>query len=149
MKHTVTMLSTQPGCDEGVIYPTTYQQGEQYEIGDELLRCFVSLGAVEPAGAKPAATRGAIAHLESIAATVVGVDGPIPAGDIQEAVKNPAELRETKVAGPEETKPAKPLAKMSKAELVTHAMTAHNLELVPDSMTAKEMIAAIETAASA
>ena len=54
--------------------------------------------------------------------------------------------RETKVTGPEETKPAKPLTKMSKAELVTHALTAHGLELVPDTMTVKEMIAAIEAA---
>lgn len=53
------------------------------------------------------------------------------------------ESRETKVTGPAETKPAKPLSKMSKAELVAHALQ-HGLELVPDSMTAKEMITAIE-----
>ncbi|MBP3955403.1 hypothetical protein J8F10_08930 [Gemmata sp. G18] len=56
---------------------------------------------------------------------------------------NPAELRETKVTGPAETKPAKPLNKMSKAELVGHAL-AQGLELVPDTMNVKQMIAAIE-----
>lgn len=45
-------------------------------------------------------------------------------------------------------KTAKPLNKMSKAELVAHALTEHKLELVPDNMTAKEMIAAIDKAAA-
>lgn len=57
--------------------------------------------------------------------------------------------RETKVDGPKETKPGKPLSKMSKAELVTHAKTRFGLELAPDNMTAKDMIAEIEKAAAA
>jgi hypothetical protein len=52
-----------------------------------------------------------------------------------------AETRETKVTGP--TEPKKPLHKMSKAELVAHGLS-FGLELTPDSMTVKEMIAAIE-----
>ena len=47
MKQNVKMLSTQLGVDEGKIYPDTYFEGEEYAIGDELLACFVSLGAVE------------------------------------------------------------------------------------------------------
>lgn len=113
MKHSVRMLSTQLGCDDGVIYPTTYHQGETYQIGDALLNDFVSLGAVE-------------------LAPDTAVTGP--------------QARETKVTGPEETKPAaKPLHKMSKAELCAHAVDL-GLELSPDNMTAKQMIAAIEKA---
>lgn len=59
-----------------------------------------------------------------------------------------AEARETKVVEPEETKTTKPLAKMSKAELVTHALDTYGMELVPDTMTVKQMIAAIEEQAS-
>lgn len=52
--------------------------------------------------------------------------------------------RETKVTVPDETKPAaKPLTKMTKAELCAHALTL-GLELAPDTMNAKQMIAAIE-----
>lgn len=58
----------------------------------------------------------------------------------------PAEGRETKVTGPEETKPAKPLARMNKAELAAHGL-APGLAPFPDAMTAKEMIDAIEKAA--
>lgn len=64
-------------------------------------------------------------------------------GAVEEISANPADSRETKVIFPEETKSEKPLHKMSKAELVTHAM-ALGLELVPDSMTIKEMLAAID-----
>ena len=113
MKQKVKMLKTLPGVDEGKIYPQTYQEGEQYLIGDDLLSCFVELGGVEL------------------------VENGEPAS------------RETKVTGPTETKPAaKPLGKMSKAELVAHALPL-GLELVPDSMTVKEMIAAIEAHTSA
>ena len=45
-------------------------------------------------------------------------------------------------------KPAKPLNKMSKAELVALGLTL-GLELVPDSMTVKDMIAQIEAAQAA
>lgn len=59
-----------------------------------------------------------------------------------------AEAIEAKVTGPEETKPAKPLNKMSKAELVAHGLSI-GLELTPDNMTVKEMITAIESHATA
>jgi hypothetical protein len=51
-------------------------------------------------------------------------------------------------AGSASNKTAKPLNKMSKAELVAHAMAEHQLELVPDNMTVKEIISAIEAAAA-
>lgn len=57
--------------------------------------------------------------------------------------------RETKVTGPAETKPAKQLEKMSKAELVAHALDAHGLELSPDNLTAKQLIEAIVEAEKA
>ncbi|WP_145270151.1 hypothetical protein [Tautonia plasticadhaerens] len=41
------MLKTMLGVDEGDIYPRTYEAGNQYPLGETLLRCFVELGAVE------------------------------------------------------------------------------------------------------
>jgi len=67
----------------------------------------------------------------------------------QEQGNSHPETRETKVITPAETKPAKPLEKMSKAELADHARTLHGLELDPEAMKAKEMIAAIEAATAA
>jgi hypothetical protein len=97
-----------------------------------------------------------VVDLADVVVDVTGRDRPVPEGELDEVLAiegddKPllAENRETKVIEPAETKPAKPLAKMSKAELVTHAMTVHGLELVGDSMTAKEMIAAIESAQEA
>lgn len=127
MRHTVRMLKTLPGVDDGTIYPVTYHEGREYAIGDELLRCFVELGGVELVLPRPGPT-------------------PTPA---PEPVPEPAagpECRETKVIAPAEAKPLKPLERMSKAELVTHAQTALGLELVPDSMTLKQMVAAIRAA---
>ncbi|MBN9265962.1 MAG: hypothetical protein J0I75_15615 [Hyphomicrobium sp.] len=84
----------------------------------------------------------------------------IPGGPHPELVEDPdapnelvegvtaAESRETKVIEPAETKPGKALAKMSKAELVAHALEVHGLELAPDNLTARQMIEAIEKAAA-
>lgn len=47
IKHTVKMLKSLPGCDDGVIYPVQYIEGETYEIGEDLMKCFVEVGAVE------------------------------------------------------------------------------------------------------
>lgn len=63
--------------------------------------------------------------------------------ELADAPATDAAGRETKVTAPEETKPAKPLSKMSKAELVAHALGL-GIELAPDSMNAKQMVAAIE-----
>lgn len=127
MRHTVRMLKTLPGVDDGSIYPATYHAGEEYAIGDELLRCFVELGGVELVRE---------VHPRDPAAGEPPADASVP----------PAGCRETKVVAPAETKPLKPLERMSKAELVTHAQTALGLELVPDSMTLKQMVAAIRAA---
>ena len=43
----VKMLNTQKGVRAGQIYPETFAAGEEYEIDDRLLGCFISLGAVE------------------------------------------------------------------------------------------------------
>lgn len=70
---------------------------------------------------------------------------------VERAVKEYREERPTQVAfgGTQPVEPlVKPLVKMSKAELVAHAIEAHGLELVPDNMTVKQMIAAIEAATS-
>lgn len=58
------------------------------------------------------------------------------------------DLRETKVDAPDEFKTVKLLKKMSKAEIVAYAMS-HGLELVPDSMSVKDMIEAIVGAGKA
>lgn len=121
----------------------SFEAGSEALLSDGLAAIAVKEGWAQPV------------DLEAALAPVSGLD--VPAGDLAHALQNPAELRETKVVtpaetkvdGPEEPKPAKPLNKMSKAELVTHALTAHGLELVGDSMTVKEMIAAIEAAQKA
>ena len=41
------MLKTLLGCETGVVYPMTYNEGEIYNLGDELLDCFISMGGVE------------------------------------------------------------------------------------------------------
>ena len=46
------MLKTQPGVDDGDIHPRAYIEGEEYEIGPNLLDSFIELGAVEMAGEK-------------------------------------------------------------------------------------------------
>ena len=90
MKQTVLMLKTLSGVDEGQVYPTTYQDGEEYAIGEELLACFVELGGVELTGVTPR---------------------DLAEGELLEAGESPADARETKVTGPEETKPAAPASK--------------------------------------
>lgn len=47
MKNKVRMLKTDLGCDDGVVIPQTYREGEEYDIGDSLLSCFVDRGVVE------------------------------------------------------------------------------------------------------
>lgn len=128
-----------------------FTAGTVAKLSDDLARAAMAEGwakeaevaAMEIAQA-PADLAGPV--LEALADAVIGLDGPVPEGDLERDIANPAELRETKVVEPEETKPAKPLSKMSKAELVTHAKTVHGLELTPDSMTVKAMIEAIEAA---
>jgi len=123
----------------------SFAAGSEAPLSDALAAIAVREGWAKPV------------ELGAALAPVAGLDEPIPAGDLAHDLRNPAEVRETKVVTPaeakvvepEETKPAKPLHKMSKAELVTHALTAHGLELVGDSMTVKEMIAAIEAAQKA
>ncbi len=45
--HKVRMLTTQKGVHDGEIYPATFLEGEEYEIGDELMQSFIDLGAVD------------------------------------------------------------------------------------------------------
>ena len=47
MKQTVKMLKTTLGCDDGVVIPDTYREGEEYQIGESLLAAFIDLGVVE------------------------------------------------------------------------------------------------------
>ena len=105
---------------------TQFKKDEVVSLSDDLAKAALAEGWV-----KMAATGGAV----SIEPVLVGEKPSF------------AEVRETKVVQPAETKPAKPLDKMSKAELVSHALTVHGLKLVPDDMTVKQMIAAIEKAA--
>ena len=47
MLHKVRMLNTQRGVHDGGIHPTSFLEGQEYDIGDGLLESFVELGAVE------------------------------------------------------------------------------------------------------
>jgi hypothetical protein len=81
-------------------------------------------------------TAGTTARLsDALAAVAVAEGWAAPAGT--------PEARETKVITDMETKPAKPLSKMSKAELVAYGME-RGIELTPDSMTIKDMLVVLE-----
>ncbi len=107
MKQKVRMLKTLDGVDEGKIYPATYEEGKEYDIGGELLDCFVSLGGVELAGVKP----------RKLAPGEKLVEAELPEGSSAKPGDpvNPADLRETKVVAPDEVKPD--LSKLSYKEL--------------------------------
>jgi hypothetical protein len=40
------MLQTLKGVPDGEIYPVTYQQGQAYDLGPELEKCFSNMGAI-------------------------------------------------------------------------------------------------------
>lgn len=46
-RYKVKMLGSKLGCDAGVIYPTMYKEGEEYEIGESLYNTFKSEGLVK------------------------------------------------------------------------------------------------------
>lgn len=118
------------GSNDGLV-TELFEAGTVAKLSDELAAVAVSQGWAEPAE-----------QFADKLATVEGLPHPIPDGNLAEDLANPHVI-ETKVSQPEETKPAKPLSKMSKAELVAHGLTL-GLELTPDSMNVKQMIAAIE-----
>ena len=103
--------------------------------------------AKEIAKAPPALAEPVLDAIAGIEPRELAKGEMLQEGDLPDGTPLDPHARETKVTGPAETKPAKPLSKMSKAELVAHALS-HGLELVPDSMTIKEMIAAIEAHAA-
>ncbi len=133
----------------------SFEAGATRELSDSLVAALggTNGGFVKEAGhAATEIANAPLALADAVLDAIAGIeprelaDGEmLEEGDLPEL----AEDRETKVTGPEETKPAKPLNKMSKAELVTYALTVHGLELVPDTMTVKDMIAAIEAAGNA
>lgn len=43
----IRMVATQRGVHDGEIHPATFIEGEEYEIGPELLNSFIELGVVE------------------------------------------------------------------------------------------------------
>ncbi|WP_152051819.1 hypothetical protein [Tautonia marina] len=113
MKQKVKMLKTLAGVDEGKVYPETYREGQEYAVGEDLLRCFVDLGGVEL------------------------VDAPTSTGK--------AHSRETKVGGPDETKPFD-ITKLNKKQIVQFAKDNFNLELNEEDKK-DDLLAAIELAA--
>ncbi len=52
MKQKIRMLTTQRGVDDGEIHSSAFFEGNEYEIGPDLLQSFIDLGAVELAEAK-------------------------------------------------------------------------------------------------
>lgn len=52
MKQKIRMLNTQRGVDDGEIHSSAFLEGEEYDIGPELLQSFIDLGVVELAGEK-------------------------------------------------------------------------------------------------
>lgn len=138
--------------------------GSTVGLSDSLAAHAVPLGWAKPVSEAaedirnaPADLAGAV--LEAIAETELQPrelaegemleEGDLPEGSpiVSSEPTELAESHETKVTGPAETKPKKPLSKMSKAELVSYALTAYGLELSPDNMNAKQLIEAIENAA--
>jgi hypothetical protein len=47
IKHKIRMLSTQKGVHDGELHPVAFHEGEEYEIGPDLLQAFINCGAVE------------------------------------------------------------------------------------------------------
>ncbi len=150
------------GSQDGIV-SESFEAGTTKRLSDSLVRALggTASGFVKEADAAAAEIANAPADLadavrESIAEAELQPreladgemleEGKLPDGaTVTEGERiNPADLRETKVVEPAETKPMKRLDKMSKAELVTYALTVHGIELTPDMMTIKEMIAAIE-----
>ncbi len=58
MMHRVRMLRTQPGVHDGEIHPVTFVEGEDYEIGPDLLESFIELGVVDLAADAGAKSQG-------------------------------------------------------------------------------------------
>ena len=52
MLQKVTMLTTQKGVHDGEIHPATFIEGEEYEIGPDLLQSFIELGVIDLADEK-------------------------------------------------------------------------------------------------
>lgn len=72
MKQKVKMLKTQHGVHDGDIHPVAFIEGEEYEIGPNLLESFIDLGAVDMAheveGAAEAKSQGNAPHNKAKAA---------------------------------------------------------------------------------
>ncbi|MFO0906788.1 MAG: hypothetical protein U0835_00210 [Isosphaeraceae bacterium] len=52
MKQKVRMLKTQHGVHDGEIHPVAFVEGEEYEIGPNLLESFIDHGVVDMPGEK-------------------------------------------------------------------------------------------------
>ena len=52
MKNKVRMLSSQMGVHDGELHPVHFAEGEEHEIGPDLLQAFINCGAVELVGAE-------------------------------------------------------------------------------------------------
>lgn len=90
----VRMLSSQMGVPDGQLHPVPFVEGEVYEVGPDLLQGFINLGAVELADTE--------VQPRELAEGEMLEEGELPDG----STAHPADDRETKVTGPEETKPA-------------------------------------------
>jgi hypothetical protein len=103
------ILKTFKGSQTGLDGPYLFTEGTVAELSDHLAQVMLRAGYVKPAVSKEVARQ-----IAEVAAPVVGLKEPVPEGNLEEAIANPTEIRETKVTGPEETKP---LSEMSFKEL--------------------------------
>jgi hypothetical protein len=106
------------GSQDGFGDGENFDAGTVAALSTDLARIAVGEGWARPAEEAAKEIASAPKHLadnviEAIA-NVTGLDGPVPEGDLEHDIVNPAELRETKVIGPEKTKPDKPAAKKGK-----------------------------------
>jgi len=90
-KHKVRMLSTQKGVHDGELHPVPFYEGEEYEIGSDLLQAFVNCGAVELVD---------LDEPEVAAETEVGQDSE-PETEDSDKAKGDAPANKAKKAAPE------------------------------------------------
>ena len=105
------ILRTFAGNQTGNGETEHFMEGTVRNLTDHLAEVVLKEGWVKQASSSE--------YLETVTADVVGLDGPVPEGNLEEDIANPAEIRETKVTGPEETKPD--LSSMKHKELVNLA----------------------------
>lgn len=112
------------GSQDGLCDAQAFAAGSVARLSDSLVAALGGVGGgfvrkAEVAAREIAAAPAELAEpvlqvMAEVAAPVVGLEEPVPEGDLAHDIANPAEIRQTKVIEPEESKPERPAAKKGK-----------------------------------